>query len=100
MPVSQDRQTLAQMRRALVRDFFPELALQPHQIEAAQAPEIPISTVIERYADAFAGRPYRIWRHKPELARQINDRLAERLEGAPSAAARLSPATSSPYWHG
>ena len=34
-PVANDRLSLAQMRRELVREFLPELALQPHQIEAA-----------------------------------------------------------------
>lgn len=54
-----------------------EFALAPHQLLAAKDPRAPIRTVLDEQPEQFAGRPYSLWREDPELARALNERLAE-----------------------
>jgi hypothetical protein len=55
-------------------------AVSPPQLEAAAKPHVAIRALIERVARRKPApvRPYLIWRDDPELARMVNDRLAER----------------------
>jgi hypothetical protein len=58
---------------------LPGLAVQPHQITTALLPgRLRRALVDERIeSDIYLGRPYSVWKDDPELARMVNDRLAE-----------------------
>lgn len=57
----------------------PIFALPSHQIESAQCPESSTRDAVDAilFTEAYVGRPLRIWRKKPELARLINDALSD-----------------------
>ena len=53
------------------------LALPAHQIALADKPSVPTEALLLTIdsSNEFVGRPYFIWRHDPEIARHVNERL-------------------------
>ena len=58
---------------------LPGLAIEPQQITPALLPgRLTRALVDERIeSDIYLGRPYSVWKDDPELARMVNDRLAD-----------------------
>ncbi|HEY8592923.1 MAG TPA: hypothetical protein VIL42_08690 [Sphingomicrobium sp.] len=68
-------------RSAMVppRDLgVPEFAISQHQIELAADPRVSIRALLgsEPQPQRFVGRPWFVWRDDPDLAREVNERLA------------------------
>ena len=68
------------------RDGFPLSggSLSTEQIAAAASPRLSIHELVAPAnassatpSHAFAGRPYSVWRNRPELAFEINERLSK-----------------------
>ena len=58
-----------------------EFAVPAHQLTAARQPGSSIHSVVNGHETVFPGRPYSVWRDDPEIAREINDGLADRRKG-------------------
>ena len=58
-----------------------EFAVSAHQLTAAKQPRSSIRSVVDGESALFVGRPYSVWRNDPEIAREINDGLADRGKG-------------------
>ena len=58
-------------------DHNSHLALQPHQIAAINNPAITLSELAaaDPHPVETIGRPIRLWRTRPELAAELNERL-------------------------
>jgi hypothetical protein len=57
------------------------MQVQPHQIEAVADPRnateaLLRTAALEQMHPNYIGRPYDVWRHRPELAFEINERLS------------------------
>lgn len=61
-----------------------QLAISPQQMQSVIKPQQSIKRLIRpgTRRSSYIGRPYLIWRDDLELARMVNDRLAESLSSA------------------
>jgi hypothetical protein len=57
----------------------PGLEIQPQQITVALLPGLLTRALVDKRVEsgAYLGRPYSVWKNDPELARMVNDRLAD-----------------------
>ena len=74
------------MARARLKRTIPrrprsdEFALGDYQLMAARDPCVSIRALLNAQTEAFAGRPYSLWRDDPEIARALNEGLFPRKD--------------------